>query len=205
MPENRLQPAFQALQENAASEKAGNLVLGGLVVSFAGAGFSCSPLSSVWKGAPVPLPKHWKSVLSQALPLLSSGVGSEKSVCCYLPAALPSSLLKTRQTERFTLVPPVGVGFDPFHEVCSIEEEAWMMVIRGHMVVGEVSSCWILRSGGGGAAGHEWRNYSVWALIYTGGCFVVVVFFLRKLAPSFNFHSAGLTKLTAFHKCWWFK
>lgn len=30
-------------------------------------------------------------------------------------------------------------------------------------------------------------------------------FFFKKLAPSFNFHSAGLTKLTAFHKCWWFK
>lgn len=27
------------------------------------------------------------------------------------------------------------------------------MVIRGHVVVGEVSSCWILRSVGGGAAG----------------------------------------------------
>lgn len=29
--------------------------------------------------------------------------------------------------------------------------------------------------------------------------------FLKELASSFNFHSAELTKLTAFHKCWWFK
>lgn len=52
------------------------------------------------------------------------------------------------------LVLLIVLGFDPFHEVYSIEEEAWMMVISEYVVVGEVSSCWILRSGGGGAAGH---------------------------------------------------
>lgn len=80
-----------------------------------------SLFSFVWEGAPVPLPKHWRAALLQALPLLSSVVGSEKSIWCYLPAALPSSLLKT-----FTLVLPIISGFDPFHEMCSIEEEAWI-------------------------------------------------------------------------------
>lgn len=144
-------------------------MLGGLVVSFAGVGFSYSLFSSVWEGAPVPFPKHQRAALSQALPLLSSVVGSEKSIWCYLPAALPSSLLKTRQTERCTLVLPIVLGFDPFHEVYSIEKEAWVMVVRGHVVVGEVSSCWISRGVGGGAAGHGWRSFSAWALIYTGG------------------------------------
>lgn len=171
VPENCLQPALGALRENAASEKVGNLVLGGLVVSFAGVGFSCSLFSSVWEGAPVPLPKHPRAALSQPLPLPSSVVGREKSIWCYLPAALPSSLLKTRQTEGFTLILPFVSGFHPFHEVYSVEEEAWMMVIRGHVVVGEVSSCWILRSVGGGAAGHGWRHFSAWALIYARGCF----------------------------------
>lgn len=78
-------------------------------------------------------------------------------------------LLKTRQTERRTLVLPIVLGFDLFHEVYSIEKEAWVIVVRGHVVVGEVSSCWILRGVGGGAAGHGWRSFSAWALIYTGG------------------------------------
>lgn len=92
------------------------------------------------------------------------------SIWCYLPAALLSSLLKTRHTERLALVLPIALGFDPFHDVYSIEEEARMVVIRGHVVEGEVSSCWILRSVGGGAAGHGWRDFSAWDLIYTGDC-----------------------------------
>lgn len=80
-----------------------------------------SLFSSVWDGAPVPLPKHRRAALSQALPLLSSVMGSEKSIWCYLPAALPSSLLRT-----FTLFLLIISGFDPFREMCSIEEEAWM-------------------------------------------------------------------------------
>lgn len=40
VPEHRLQPAFQELQENAASEKVGDLECDGSVVSVPGVGFS---------------------------------------------------------------------------------------------------------------------------------------------------------------------
>lgn len=66
-----------------------------------------------------------------------------------------------------------------------------MMVIRGHVVVGEVSICWILRSVSGGAAGHGWRNFSVWALIYTGDC----CFFFKKLQVLIAFFKESGSKL----------
>lgn len=142
------------------------MVLGGLVVSFAGVGFSCSLFSSVWGGAPVPFPKHQRAGLSQVFAFFHGEVRRAYGVTCQ---QLCLHLLKTRQTERRTLVLPIVLGFDPFHEVYSIEKEAWVIVVRGHVVVGEVSSCWILRGVGGGAAGHRWRSFSAWALIYTGG------------------------------------
>lgn len=115
VPENRLQPAFQVLQENTASEKVGNMVV--WLCLLLGWVSGVLSLALCGKGLPSHSSKHRRAVFSQTLPWLSSVVGSDKSIWCYLPAALPSSLLKSRQTERFTSVLPIVSGFYPLHEV----------------------------------------------------------------------------------------
>lgn len=76
-----------------------------------------------------------------------------------------------------------------------------MMVMRGH-VVGEISSCRLLRGVVVELLGAD-GEISQWGLWYTHRLVCFKGSWLHD--PSFNFHSAKLTNLMAFHECWWLR
>lgn len=73
--------------------------------------------------------------------------------------------------------------------------------MKGHVVLGEMSSCLTLGCIVVELLGTDGQHFPTGPLIY-----MWFVFFKRSCVhdPSFDFHSTELTMLTVFRKCWWF-